>query len=136
MNGLNAQARWVVLIGSSIALVALGLLVEARGLFPLLRFGIQRTPKLAPSTVVLPAAELRRDVPTVSLYLRPEDLYDRRTGILANKMRHGRAWERQAWVSFFEGGQLTYTASVGVRVHGGGSESHRFVRLQTGARAT
>ena len=36
-------------------------------------------------------------------------------------MRHGRAWERQGWVSFFEDGKLTYTASAGVRVHGGGS---------------
>jgi len=118
---LSSRARWTVLIGSSIALVALGLLVEARGLFPLLRFGIQRTAKLAPSTVVIPASELRRNTPTVSLYLRPEDLSDPGTGILANKMRHGRAWERQGWVSFFEDGKLTYTVSAGVRVHGGGS---------------
>ncbi len=117
----SSRARWIVLIGTTAALVGLGLLVEARGDFALLRFGIQRTPQLAPSTVILPAAALRSHVPTVSLYLRPEDLNDRRTGILANKMRHGRDWERQGWVSFFEGDRLTYTASVGVRIHGGGS---------------
>jgi hypothetical protein len=117
----GSRTGWIVLITSSIGLVALGLLVEARGVFPLLRFGIQRTPKLAPSTVVLPGAELRRGVPTVSLYLRPDDLYDRTRGILRHKMRHGREWERQGWVSFFEDGKLTYTASAGVRVHGGGS---------------
>jgi hypothetical protein len=117
----SSRARWIVLIASSVALVALGWLVEARGVFPLLRFGIQRTPKLAPSTVILPAAELRRNVPTVSLFVRTDDLTNPRTGILANKLRHGRAWERQGWVSFFEDGRLTYTASAGVRVHGGGS---------------
>jgi hypothetical protein len=119
--GHDSRTRWIVLIASSAALVGLGLFVEARGAFPLLRFGIQRTPKLAPSTVVLPVAELRRKAPTVSLYLRPDDLYSPKSGILANKMRHGRAWERQGWISFFEGGELTYTASTGVRVHGGGS---------------
>lgn len=117
----TSRARWIVLIASTTALVGVGLLVEARGDFALLRFGIQRTPQLAPSTVVLPATALRGRVPTVSLYLRPEDVNDRRTGILFNKMRHGRDWERQGWVSFFEGGRLTYTASAGVRVHGGGS---------------
>jgi hypothetical protein len=118
---LDPHARSILLIGSTVALAALGLLVEARGLFPLLRFGIQRTPELAPSTVVLPVPELGRDASMVSLYLRPEDLDDPRTGILANKMRHGRAWERQGWVSFFEHGRLTYTVSAGVRIHGGGS---------------
>jgi hypothetical protein len=118
---LGPRARWSVLIGSTVALVALGLLVETRGLLPMLRFGIQRTPKLAPSTVVVPVPELTRDQPMVSLYLSPNDLNDPATGILANKMRHGRAWERQGWVSFFEHGRLTYTASAGVRVHGGGS---------------
>jgi CotH kinase protein len=118
---LSSRARWIVLIASSIALVALGLLVEARGMFPLLRFGMQRTPTLAPSTVVLPGAELRRGAPTVSLYLRPEDLYDRSRGILHHKLRHGREWERQAWISFFDEGKLVYAASAGVRVHGGGS---------------
>ncbi len=121
MTRLNPHTRSIILIGSTAALVALGLLVEARGLFPLLRFGIQRTPQLAPSVVVLPVPELTRDAPMVSLYVAPADLNDRATGILANKMRHGRSWERQGWVSFFEHGRLTYTASAGVRVHGGGS---------------
>jgi hypothetical protein len=118
---LHLHTRSIILIGSTAALVALGLLVEARGLFPLLRFGIQRTPTLAPSVIVLPVPELTRDAPMVSLYVAPADLNDRTTGILANKMRHGRSWERQGWVSFFEHGRLTYTASAGVRVHGGGS---------------
>lgn len=121
MNRLTGRTRWIVLIGSSVALVALGLLVEARGDFPLLRFGIQRTPELAPSTVVLPAGELRQDVPTVSLYVAPEDLHDRKTGILRHRMEHGREWERPGWISFFEGHRLVYTSGVGVRVHGGGS---------------
>jgi hypothetical protein len=118
---LGSRARLIVLIGSSLSLVALGLLVEARGSFPLLRFGIQRTPELAPSTVVLPATELRRHVPTVSLYVSPDDLHDRKTGILRHRTEHGREWERPGWISFFEGSRLIYTSGVGVRVHGGGS---------------
>ena len=38
-----------------------------------------------PSTLGVPPSELARGVSTVSLYLRPDDLHDPATGILANK---------------------------------------------------
>lgn len=103
------------------ALVALGLLVEARGAFPLLRYAVTRSPVDAPSTVTVPPAELARRVSTVSLYVRPHDLHDEATGILANRRKHGPAWERPGWVSFFEDGRLVHSSGVGVRIHGGSS---------------
>jgi hypothetical protein len=115
--------RVLLLILVPIALVALGLLVEARGLFPLLRFGITRAPGTAPSTLSVPPREVARRVSTVSLYLRPDDLHDPATGILANKKKHGSDWERPGWISFFENGRLVYATGVGVRVHGGGSRT-------------
>ena len=113
--------RLPLLILVPVALMALGLLVETRGLFPLLRFGITRAPANAPSTIGVPPGELARRVSTVSLYLRPEDLHDPTVGILANKRKHGPAWERPGWISFFEDGRLVHATGVGVRVHGGGS---------------
>ncbi len=115
--------RFLLLILVPIALVALGLLVETRGVFPLLRFGITRAPGVAPSTLSVPPSELARRVSTVSLYLRPDDLHDPVTGILANKRKHGPDWERPGWISFFENGRLVYATGVGVRVHGGGSRT-------------
>ena len=116
--------RLPVLILVPVALMALGFLVETRGLFPQLRFGISRAPADAPSTLAVPPEELARGVSTVSLYLRPEDLHDPATGIIAskaNKMKHGPDWERPGWVSFFENGRLVYSSGVGVRLHGGSS---------------
>jgi hypothetical protein len=103
------------------ALVAVGLVAEQlRALAPL-KFSIQRTPELMPSTVLVPEAEVRRGLPTVSLYVADRDLYDRATGILANKNQHGRAWERPATISYLENGRVLFSSTAGVRVHGGGS---------------
>ena len=113
--------RLPVLILLPVALMALGLLVETRGLFPQLRFGISRAAADAPSTLAVPPGELARGVSTVSLYLRPEDLHDPATGILANARKHGNEWERPGWVSFFENGRLVYSTGAGVRIHGGSS---------------
>jgi hypothetical protein len=113
--------RLPVLILLPVALMALGLLVETRGLFPQLRFGISRAPADAPSTLAVPPEEIARGVSTVSLYLRPEDLHDPATGIIANARKHGNEWERPGWVSFFENGRLVYSTGAGVRIHGGSS---------------
>jgi hypothetical protein len=120
----DRPSRLLLLILVPVALVALGLLADARGLFPVLRFGITRAPEHSPSTLGVPPSELARAVSTVSLYLRPEDLFDPATGIIAsktNKMKHGNEWERPGWVSFFENGRMVYSTGVGVRVHGGSS---------------
>ena len=107
-------------------LVAAGLLLDKANAFPLLRVALNRTPGRLPSTLVLPRQDRDRGVPTVSLYLTNHDLYDLDTGIVSHKLQHGRQWERQGWISFFEHGQLTFGGSAGVRVHGGGSRTTSF----------
>jgi hypothetical protein len=74
-----------------------------------------------PSTSVVSEQEISRGLPTLSLYVAPEDLFDRATGILTNRRRHGDEWERPGTVSYFNGGRLLYSGAAGVRVHGGGS---------------
>jgi hypothetical protein len=106
---------------SAAALVVVGLVADGSGwLFPL-RFSIQRNPELLPSSQAVPGAELRRGLPTLSLHVDPPDLYDPKTGILANKHQHGRAWERRGSVSYLDGGRVRFASPTGVRVHGGGS---------------
>jgi len=103
------------------ALVAIGTVAERHGAFAGLRFSIQRSPDLMPSTALVPESEVRRGVPTLSLYVSDSDLYDRATGILANKHAHGRAWERRATLTYFDRGHVRFASTAGVRVHGGGS---------------
>ena len=103
--------------------VVAGIVLEKANAFPLLRVALNRTPGRIPSTLVLPRDDLDRRVSTVSLYVPNRDLYDLDTGILSHKLQHGRQWERQGWISFFERGQLTFGGSAGVRVHGGGSRT-------------
>ncbi|MBK5298349.1 MAG: CotH kinase family protein [Vicinamibacteria bacterium] len=121
MIGDSRQTRLAVVLILPVALVGLGFVLDARGTFPLLRFAIERSASRAPSTLIVPPDELRRGVSTVSLYLRPQDLTDPKTGILPNRLQHGPAWERYGWVSFFEGGRVVHSSGVGVRIHGGGS---------------
>ena len=113
--------RWGAIAAAIIALIGLGLLVDRKEAFPLLRVAVHRTPALLPSTIILPRQELRPGIPAVSLYVPNPSLWDLDTGLLPNRLRHGRAWERQGFVSFFDGERLTFSGSVGVRIHGGGS---------------
>jgi hypothetical protein len=115
------QPRRAVLLLVPVALIGAGLLIEAHDTFSLLRFGIERSPERAPSTVSVPPGERRLGVSTVSLFLPPEDLTDSRTGLLTHRLEHGPEWERQGWVSFFEKGRVVHSGGVGVRVHGGSS---------------
>jgi CotH kinase protein len=120
--------RWTPLVAAIAALVAVGLVVEVTDAFPLLRAAVQRTPASSPSTLVLPPDELARGLPTVSLYVREADLHDPAYGILEHPIEHGRAWEREGWVSFFDEGRLVYSTGAGVRVHGGGSRHSPFAQ--------
>ena len=117
--------RWGAIAAAIIALIGLGLLLDAKEAFPLLRVAVHRTPALLPSTIILPREERRPGIPVVSLYVPNPSLWDLDTGILPNRLRHGRAWERQGFVSFFDGERLTFSGSVGVRIHGGGSRHTR-----------
>ena len=102
-------------------ITAAGLVVEHHDAFAPLRFAIRRDAARMPSTVLAPELEIVSGLPIVSLYVAPHDLTDPRTGLLPNKMKHGREWERPGTVSFFEDGRLRFSGGVGVRFHGGGS---------------
>jgi CotH protein len=113
--------RWGAIAAAIVGLIGLGLLLDATEAFPLLRVAVHRTPALLPSTIILPREERRPGIPAVSLYVPNQSLWDLDTGLLPNRLKHGPQWERQGFVSFFDGEQLTFSSSVGVRIHGGGS---------------
>jgi formylglycine-generating enzyme required for sulfatase activity len=107
----------IALALTAFALVLLGTAIESERLFPRLRFAIQRDAGELPSTRAVPRREVVRGLPLLSMYLEPQELRD----ILENKMEHGRKWERQASISYFDGGRLLFGGHAGARIHGGGS---------------
>jgi formylglycine-generating enzyme required for sulfatase activity len=107
----------VVAAGSALVLVAVGVAIEAANLFPLLRFAIQRTVDDLPSTTAVDPEEIQSGHPTMSLAIEPSALKE----MLDHKLEHGRAWERPAFLTFFEGRKVRFGAQAGVRIHGGGS---------------
>jgi hypothetical protein len=118
---VTRASRLAVAAALAVALAAIGLLAERHPALFALKFSVQRSPELMPSSLAVPDEELRRGLPTLSMSLSQHDLYDRATGILANTQQHGRAWERRGTISYFEGGRVLFASTAGVRVHGGGS---------------
>lgn len=57
--------------------------------------------------------------PVLAIKLPPEQLYDPQVGIIANRAKQGRSWERKAAVAFIKDGQVVYSSLAGLRVHGG-----------------
>src|SRR5690606_6326342 len=51
------------------------------------------------------------------------DLLDRDHGILVNYNKRGRSWERPAYATFFNNGEIAFATGAGIRVHGGKSRS-------------
>jgi hypothetical protein len=115
---VSSRAAAAALAG---ALVAIGLAAERHPALFALKFSVQRSPGLLPSSLAVPDEELRRGLPTISMAVSTHDLYDRATGILANTQRHGRAWERRGTISYLENGRVLFASTAGIRVHGGGS---------------
>jgi hypothetical protein len=127
---LSAGRRAAAWLFWPIALVALGLVVEARGLFPALRFAINRNPYDMPSTRAVPDRDRTAGYPLVSVVADPRDLWNEDTGLIANPTGRGRDWERFAYASFFDKGGLVFATGAGLRIHGGrsrvGSEKKSF----------
>jgi hypothetical protein len=48
-----------------------------------------------------------------------KNLYDPEKGILTHKLERGQEWERLAYVSYYENGNLVFASAVGLRLHGG-----------------
>jgi formylglycine-generating enzyme required for sulfatase activity len=117
MGAGPGRAGLVTALACASALVVLGAVVERVDPFPRLRFAIQRDARDLQSTKAVDPREIVRGYPTASLSMAPATLQE----LLDHKHEHGRAWERPAFFSYFDGGQARFGANVGVRIHGGGS---------------
>ena len=96
-------------------------------------YGVDRiAPEALPSSTIVHATEIMRPEPLVSVVIDQTDLYDPAKGILANPRKHGKAWERPAFLSYFEHGELQFASGIGLRLHGGKS---RIARMEKSFRA-
>jgi hypothetical protein len=116
-TGIAAALGVVLLIGAGIA-------VDRFDLFSDLTFAIQRTPSRMPSTRFVPDSELRTGVPILSLATQDEALNSPERGLLRHPLEKGVEWERPAYVSYFDKGELRFASEVGLRLHGGKSREN------------
>ena len=113
--------RAALLILGPLAFVAAGLVLERADTFVPLKLSIQRTQASLPSSLAVPADEIARGTPLVSIYAEHDRLFDPQTGLLTNLRRRGREWEVPAMVSYFDQSRLQFAGDVGFRVHGSNS---------------
>ena len=76
-------------------------------------------PEMLPSSTIISQAARDSSPAVLSLALAQHDLTDPALGLLTNPDAKGRNWERPAFLSYFERGQLRFASGVGVRIHGG-----------------
>lgn len=89
------------------------------------------------------ANDIEKKMRVISLVTDPDNLFDYETGIYvkgkiydtsqgnmmqswahpANYTQDGREWERPAHITVFEQGRASYSAGVGIRIHGGATRS-------------
>jgi hypothetical protein len=77
-----------------------------------------------PSSVVVDEKNFRDGWPLISIVTDANNLYGPE-GIITNATRRGRQWERLAYVSYYENGQLLFSSGAGVRIHGGESRKSK-----------
>jgi hypothetical protein len=105
-------------------LIASGLAVDRFDLLPDLTFAIQRTPSRMPSTRFVPERERRTGVPILSIAVQEDALNSPDTGLLKHPLEKGVEWERPAYLSYFDKGQVLFASQVGLRLHGGKSREN------------
>ncbi len=76
------------------------------------------------SSAVAKNATPKKNWPILAINLPEKDLYDSASGIISNRDKKGRDWEKIAEVSYMEEGKLLFETYAGLRMHGG-------IRLQT-----
>ena len=76
-----------------------------------------------PSSMAVDKSALKPGWPAVSVFTEEENLYGTERGIITHPLGKGRKWERFCYVSYFEGEELLFAASAGLRIHGGTSRS-------------
>ena len=74
-----------------------------------------------PSTIIMAPEDLAGPLPVLSIAADDDYLTDPETGIMANMLATGPAWERLASVSLWEQGELVVGSRVGLRIHGDSS---------------
>lgn len=74
-----------------------------------------------PSTRMMAGKTFHKGWPVISIAVDKDFLYDEKTGILTNFTKRGREWEKLAYVSYFEDGNLLFASGCGLRLHGGSS---------------
>jgi len=81
----------------------------------------QAGPYRSTETRVGETAEIREKPgwPVLSIDLPDNYLHDPVIGILANRQKNGKKWERKARVSIIKNGQIVFSSAAGLRVHGG-----------------
>jgi formylglycine-generating enzyme required for sulfatase activity len=94
--------------------------VERADLFPDWRLAVSWSPMALPATRVVSPADIATGRPILALAVGEAALRGP-VGILEHKRLHGREWEREGSVAYYDGGRLLFASGVGVRVHGGGS---------------
>jgi len=79
----------------------------------------QIPPEAYPSSKVLDPDITASGLPILSVVVADKDLNDPETGIIANRKRKGKEWERPCFISYYYRGQLLFASGAGIRIHGG-----------------
>lgn len=78
-----------------------------------------------PSSRIIKKEDFKEGWPLISVTVPGKSLYNPTGGIVANYDKRGRQWERPAYVSYFEKGELLFATAAGIRLHGGYSRLPR-----------
>lgn len=103
--------------GKELRLLEYGHLANVR----LESFATEIAPSDMPSSKNIEEIARQSLLPTLSIVINSDNLLNRDAGLLSNLMNRGRNWERPAYVSYFDAGQLRFASGAGLRIHGGKS---------------
>ncbi|MFC2169662.1 CotH kinase family protein [Acidobacteriota bacterium] len=78
-----------------------------------------------PSSLAVRKEFFKDGWPLLSVVVDKDDLFSPERGIIARYRKRGREWERLAYVSYYENGDLLFASGAGLRVHGFRGIRHR-----------
>jgi hypothetical protein len=83
--------------------------------------GFWRRPEALPSSLVLTPEQVAGELAVISIVADDDHLYGPDIGLMTNMRETGPDWERLAWASLWEDGELVAGSRVGLRVQGDSS---------------
>jgi hypothetical protein len=83
--------------------------------------GFWRRPEALPSSLVLTPEQVAGELPVISIVADDDHLYDPDVGLMTNMSETGPDWERLAWASLWEHGELVAGSRAGLRIQGDSS---------------